>query len=206
MLVIGFALSWIPYVSFIGDILAFVGIILVIVGRHGYGPEHRRDVVVGGVLFVITLIAAVGLAVWFVAALLGAVSVNGTTLTISNSALQNDFLVFFVGIAVVGIIGSLSRVIMVYALSDRTTQILLWAGFAASVVISLTILAVLYPQIVTAVNQATAGSTVNQGPLNSLQTESTVLGLVNVLPALLFAWAYWRAREQALARTHDPAY
>jgi hypothetical protein len=206
LLVIGFALSWIPYVSFIGDILAFVGIILVIVGRHGYGPEHRRDVVVGGVLFVITLIAAVGLAVWFVAALLGAVSVNGTTLTISNSALQNDFLVFFVGIAVVGIIGSLSRVIMVYALSDRTTQILLWAGFAASVVISLTILAVLYPQIVTAVNQATAGSTVNQGPLNSLQTESTVLGLVNVLPALLFAWAYWRAREQALARTHDPAY
>jgi hypothetical protein len=206
LLVIGFALSWIPYVSFIGDILAFVGIILVIVGRHGYGPEHRRDVVVGGVLFVITLIAAVGLVVWFIAALVGAVSVNGSTLTVSNSALQNDFLVFFVGIAVVGIIGSLSRVIMVYALSDRTTQILLWAGFAASVVISLTILAVLYPQIVTAVNQATAGSSVDKGPLNSLQTESTVLGLANVLPALLFAWAYWRAREQALARTYDPAY
>ena len=207
LLVIGIALSWIPDVSIIGDILAFIGIILLIVGRDGYGPEHRRYVVVGGTLFILTLIAALALAVWFVIAFLGSLSLNSSgTVTISASAIESDLFVFFVGIAIVGILGALSRVIMVYALADRTTRILLWAGFAASVVFSLVILAVIYPQIVTAVNQATSGSTFNNGPLNSLQTQSTVLGLVNVLPTLLTAWAYWRAREEALARTNSPAY
>jgi len=200
LLVIGIGLGWIPYVSFIGGILALVGIILVIIGRHGYGPEHHRNVVIGGILFVFTIIAAVVLAVWFVAALFGQASASGTGVTIAGSQLQGDFEVLFIGAAVVGIIGSLSRVIMVYALADQTTRILLWAGFFASVAVSLLVLAILYPQIVTAINQATAGSTIDTGPLNSLQGQSTLLGLLNVLPSLLFVWAYWRAREEALNR------
>ncbi len=207
LLVIGFALSWIPFITFIGSILAFIGIIFVILGRGGYGDEHRRNVVIGGLLFFLVLIATVVLAVWFIAALLSAITVTpgSTTFTVSNSAIQNDFLVFFVGAAVLGILGSLSRVILVYSLSDRTTRMMLWAAFAISVVFSVLVLVILYPQITTAISQATSGSTPNSGPLTSLQTQATELGLINVLPTLLFAWAYWRAREEAIGRTDSPA-
>jgi hypothetical protein len=206
LLVIGIALSWIPYISFIGFILALIGIILVILGRRAYGPEHHRYVVVGGVLFVIAILATVGLTIGLVVALIGQVTVTGSSVSLASGALQSDFEAFFIGAAVVGILGGLSRVILVYGLSDRTTRILLWAGFAVSVALSLIVLLVLYPQIVTAVNQATSGSTINNTPLTNLQTESTLLGLSNVLPALLFAWAYWRAREQAVVRMASPTY
>jgi len=205
LLVIGFAMSWVPYLSFVGDILAFVGIIVVIVGRRGFGPEHQRNVVIGGVLFIVTLVGAVGLAVWFVFALLGQASASGTGVTIAASQLQGDFEALFIGAALLGILGSLSRVIMVYGLADRTTRTLLWAGFVASVAVSLLVLAVLYPQIVTAINQATSGSTIDTGPLTSLQGEETLLGLLNVLPAALFAWAYWRAREESMNRPSGPS-
>jgi len=206
LLVIGIALSWIPYVSFLGAILAFVGIILVILGRFAYGEEHHRYVVAGGVLFVVTILASVGLAIGLVAALAGQVTVSGSSVSLESGALQSDFQAFFIGAAVVGIIGGLSRVIMVYGLSDRTTRILLWAGFVSSIALSIVVLLILYPQIVNAVNQATSGSTVNTGPITNLQTEATLLGLTNILPSLLFAWAYWRVREEAINRTASPAY
>jgi hypothetical protein len=158
------------------------------------------------VLFVISILATVGLTIGLVVALLGQVTVTGTSVSLASGALQSDFQVFFIGAAVVGILGGLSRVILVYGLSDQTTRILLWAGFFASIVLSIVILAVLYPQIVNAVNQATSGSTVNTGPITNLQNESTLLGLTNVLPAFLFAWAYWRCREAAIARTASPTY
>ena len=206
LLVIGIALSWIPYLSFLGGILALIGIILVFLGRRAYGPEHHRYVVAGGALFVITILATVGLTIGLVVALLGQVTVTGNSVSLASGALQSDFQVFFIGAAVVGILGGLSRVILVYGLSDKTTRILLWGGFVASIVLSIVILAVLYPQIVNAVNQATSGSTVNTGPIDNLQNESTLLGLINILPAFLFAWAYWRCREEAIRRTASPTY
>jgi len=206
LLVIGIAMSWVPYVSFIGSLLALIGIILVILGRRGYGPEHRKYVVAGGVLFVLTILAAVGLAVGLALAIFSQVSVNNGNVSLASSALQSDFLWFFVGAAVVGVFGSLSRVILVYALSDGRTRLLLWLAFAVSVAVSLVVLVVIYPQITSAVSQATSGTSVNPGPLDALQTEGTLLGLVNVVPAVLFAWAYWRAREEAQRRRSSPQY
>lgn len=207
LLVIGIALSWIPYVDIIGGLIALVGIILVFMGRRAYGPEHHRDVLAGGVLFVVSILATVGLTIGLVVALLSSTTVSSTgAVTFNASALQGDLQVFFVGAAVVAIIGGLSRVILVYALSDRTTRILLWAGFFLSVALSIVILLILYPQIVTAVNQATSGSSYNSGPVSSLETEGDLLGAINVVPVVLFAWAYWRARDEALSRTASPAY
>ena len=205
LLVIGIALSWIPYVDIIGGLIALIGIIMVFMGRRAFGPEHHRDVLAGGVLFLISILATIGLTIGLVAALLSAATVSTTgTVTLNGSMLQGDLQVFFIGAAVVGIIGGLSRVILVYALSDRTSRILLWAGFFLSVAISIVVLLVLYPQIVSAVNSATSGTTYNNGPISSLTTEADLLGAINVLPALLFAWAYWRAREEALRRTTAP--
>jgi len=207
LIVIGIALSWIPYVDIIGGLIALIGIILVFMGRRAYGPEHHRDVVAGGVLFVVSILATIGLAIALVAALLSAASVSTTGgVTFNASALKGALEVFFVGAAVVGIIGGLSRVILVYALSDPTTRILLWVGFVLSVAVSILVLLILYPEIVTAINSATSGSTYNNGPVSSLTDKSDILGVLNAAPSALFAWAYWRVREEALRRVASPTY
>ena len=206
-IVIGTAISWIPYVDIIGGLIALIGIILVFMGRRAYGPEHHRDVLAGGILFLITILASIGLAIALVSALLSAATVSSTgTVTFNSSALIGALQATFIAAAVVGILGGLSRVIMVYALSDKTTRILLWAGFVLSVTISILVLLIIYPQVVSAVNSATSGSSFNNGPINSLSTESDLLGAINIVPSLLFAWAYWRAREEAVSRTASPTY
>jgi len=205
LLVIGFALIWIPYVAFVADLIVLIGIIFLILGRRAYGPDHHRNVVVGGVLFLITVVAAIGLAIWFAAALVGQLVSNLNSVNVATGALQNDFAVLFIGTAILGVVGAFVRVIMPYALADRTTTILLWAGFALSVAVSVLVLAILYPQIASAITQSTSGTQFNPGPLTSLQTTSTLLGLLNVVPSLLFAWAYYRAREEAIRRQGGPA-
>ena len=200
LLVIGFVLAWIPYIDFIGDILVLVGVILIILGRRGFGPDHQRNVVVGGLLFFLTILVTVGLVVWFAAALFSQAGASGASLSSVGAALNSDLAVLFVGAAVIGVVGGLAQVIIPYALSDRETRILLWAGYLISIALSLVILWVLYPQIATAVNQATSGLTFNNAPIASLETTSTLLGLSKAIPSLLFAWAYWRARESAMAR------
>ena len=206
-IVIGIALSWIPYLDIIGGLIALIGIILVFMGRRAYGPEHHRDVVAGGVLFLVSILATIGLAIALVAALLSAATVSTTgSVTFNASAFEGDLQVFFIGVAVVGIIGGLSEVILVYALSDKTTRILLWAGFFTSTAVSILVLVILYPQIVTAVNSATSGTSFNSGPINALSTESDLLGVLKIVPSVLFAWAYWRARDEAVNRAGSPTY
>jgi len=206
-IIIGTAISWIPYVDIIGGLIALIGIILVFMGRRAYGPDHHRDVVAGGVLFLVTILATIGLAIALVSALLGAASVSTTgSVTFNSSALIGALEGTFIAAAVVGIIGGLSKVIMVYALADKTTRIILWAGFFLSVAVSILVLLILYPQVVNAVNSATSGSTFNSGPITSLSTESDLLGAINIVPVLLFVWAYWRARVEALRRTASPTY
>jgi len=204
LLVIGFVLGWIPYVSIIGELIALIGLILVILGRRAYGPQHHRYVVLGGVLFLLTILATVGLVIGFAAALLGQVSTTGSSVSINATGLQNDLYALFVGAAIIGVIGGLAQVVLVYALSDRTTRLLLWLGFATSTAISLIVVVILVPQVISAVNQATSGATFDSGPITSLEATSNLLSVARVVPAVLFAWAYYRARADAIGHTADP--
>lgn len=207
LLVVGFFLAWIPFVSILGGLISLIGIIILILGRQGFGEPHRRYVVIGGLLFLLTIIASIALVIGFIIALLGQVSLSPSGTTVLNqSGLRADLYALFIGAAVVGIIAGLSEVVMVYALSDHTTRILLWVGFVTSVALSLLTLVILFPQVATAVTQATSGTTFHAGPIDSLETESDLLGATKVLPSLLFAWAYIRARKEAIRRTNDPHY
>jgi len=94
----------------------------------------------------------------------------------------------------------LAAVIVVYDLADGTTRTLLWLGFVLGCAISIATVAYLLPQIQQAISQATSGSTLDPGPINSLETTATVLGIAKIVPDLLFAWAYLRARDAASDR------
>jgi len=207
LLVIGFVLGWIPFISIIGSLISLIGIIFVILSRKAYGESNRRYVVTGGVLFLIAILATIGLVIGFAVALIGQVSTTTSgAVTFHTSALKTDLTALFIGIAVVGIIAGLSQVVLVYGLSDRTTRILLWTGFVTSVVLSVLVFFLIYPEVATAVSQATSGTKFNPAPISSLETQSDLLGATKALPSLLFAWAYYRARAEAMRRTNDPNY
>lgn len=204
LLVIGFALSWIPYVDVIGGLLALIGIILVFLGRAGFGPIHHRDVVIGGVLYLLTLLGVLILAVSFVAAIISAAPAPGAPLSSLGATLTSDLMYFLVGAAVLGILGALGQVIMVYGLADRTTRGLLWLGFVAGTVLPIVSLLILWPDIATAVSQATSGTSLNLAPLNQIEATENLLSLTKVVPSVLFAWAYYRCRSWAIAIGNTP--
>lgn len=204
LLVIGFALGWIPYISIAGGLIAIIGVILLVLGRRGYGERHQRNASIGGALYFLSLVAAFVVGVAFVGALVGQASSAGTDLTAFGTELTNDLLTLFVASAVFGVIAAIAQVIMVYDLADGTTRILLWAGFVTGVALSVAIGFILLPEIASAVQQATSGSTIDLGPINQLQTTATLLGLTKIVPSLLFAWAYYRCRDEALRPTGIP--
>lgn len=203
LLIIGFVLSWIPYVDLLGGLLGLIGIILVVLGRRGYGPSHERFVVIGGATYFLVLIASFLVAIIFAGEVVDAAS--SSSLSAAGAALRSDLAGLFVATAVLGVVGGIGQVVLVYGLADATTRKLLWAAFAISVVLSLVILVFLLPAIDNAITQATSGTSVDLGPVNQLETTADLLGLSKVAPAVLFAWAYYRAREEAESRAAEPA-
>ena len=204
-MVIGLALSWIPYVSTIGGLLALIGVIVLFLGRRAYGPEHQRNVVVGGVLLLIGFIAGIVLTLALVGAIVSSVTASGGTLSQMGNTLWQGLVAAIIAGAVVGVLGGIAQVILPYALADRTTKRLLWAGFATIVIVTVLTAWVLLPLLHSAIAQATSGSTFDPGPINQFETTSNLLKLASGVPALFLTWGYYRAREEALRRGRAPA-
>jgi len=195
-MIIGSLLAWIPYVSALGGIFVLVGIILLFMGRYGYGEAHRRFVVGAGVLILIGLLGTVAVTLGYVGSVISQASVPGATPSEVGGALQTGFVTFVVSLFVLAFLTSLGQVLIVYKLAEQRTQLILWIGFFSGIALAVGRLVYLLPLITSAIAQATSGSTVNLAPLNQLETTSTLLGLTSVLPSVLFAWAYYRVRER----------
>ncbi|HYA57504.1 MAG TPA: zinc ribbon domain-containing protein [Thermoplasmata archaeon] len=200
LMAIGFGLGWIPYVADLGGFMVLIGLIFVFLGRDAFGAVHHRNVVVGGLLVVLTLIAGIVLAAWFAYVIFGLQTNAGTDLSGISAQLTGDFEVLFVGAAVLGVISVLASVILVYDLAGETTRLLLWMGFLLATVISVATVAYLLPQIQQTISQATSGTTLSLGPVQQLETTSLVLGLAKIAPDLMFTWAYLRARNESMDR------
>ena len=207
LLFVGFLLIWIPYVGDVGGLLALIGVIFLILGRAAFGEDHERYVVLGGVLYLGALILVAITSAVFAVTLIGQASAaqSSNNLAALSSQFTNDFATFFLIVAVLGPIGAIGEVVMVYGLADRFSRILLWSAFAAGLVVSATVAAVLFPQITGAVASAVSGATFNSAPLTQLQTTSALLGMLQAGPSLLFAWAYYRCRTRAGGKSLLPS-
>src|SRR6266566_5674201 len=64
LLVIGLVISWIPTVGAVGVFLELSGAILVILGRHTFGPDHARNVLLSIIIFVIAVAVVVAAAIF----------------------------------------------------------------------------------------------------------------------------------------------
>lgn len=196
LLVIGSLLSWVPYVDLLGDLLLFVGVLMVFLGRWAFDQAHVRAAGVGAGLVVAGTLGAVIAGFVFAGALVDDADTGGATLSQVGAALKTDLAALFVVSLVVGTISRLGQVILVYRLSTPKIRGLLWSGFLTGELIAIATLVYLLPRIESAVTQATSGSTVDLGPINQLTATATLWGLAGIVPAILFAIAYYQIRER----------
>jgi len=197
-MMVGFALSWIPYVDFVAGIVALVGLIFLVLGRWGFGLRHAQFVVVSLVVLVVAGLVDFGVIIGVAAEVASTAGQPGVTLSQIGSELNASLLTLFVATAVLAVVGSIAEVLLVEAIADRTSKVLLWLGVLANAALAVVTVVWLLPQVQGAVAEATSGTSVNLGPINALETTSTLFGLTHVVPSVLFVWAYYRVREAVI--------
>jgi len=127
LLIIGFVISWIPIVGAVGVILELVGAILVILGRHTFGPDHARNVLLSIIIFVIATAVVVVAAIFTLISELLLFAPGGPLVPAS---FFGGFLVaVLIGIAIFGI----AEVLFTYALQTSSGRILLGCGYASTI-------------------------------------------------------------------------
>ncbi len=193
LMIVGFVLAWIPLVYLFGDLLAFIGICLLLYSRRAFGAEHQNYVTIGGVLILLVTAASIVLGIWAVAVVQSQVSQPGVSLAQLGSELQGDLILLFVAGLVLAMIGGFGEVLAVYALSNPTTRVILWTAFLFVVLIAIATELILVPQISAVISQATGGSSLDVGPVTSLIAEENFIRVASILPSLLFALAYLAA-------------
>jgi len=188
LLLIGGLISWIPLIGIVGGLLLLIGAIFVIIGRKAFGSTHARNVVIAIVLFFVGIVIGIIAGVLFAAAVFSAIaSQNPAAL---GAALGSAFNTLLVGAIIAAVVSGIASVLFTYALQKQTGKMLLWAGYAANLAISIAVFAIIGPLIANAVNQATSGGTYNPAPIVALQGQLSALGYLSVIPALLFAATY----------------
>jgi hypothetical protein len=126
LLVIGFVISWVPIVGAVGVILALVGAILVILGRHPFGPDHARNLLLSIIIFVIAAAVIVVAAIFAVFEQLLFFPPGGPL--VPASFFGGFFFAVLIGIAIFGI----AEVLFTYALQTSSGRILLLCGYAST--------------------------------------------------------------------------
>lgn len=193
LLLIGTLFSWVPFVGAIGGLIVLIGAILVILGRRAFGPAHARNVLASIALFfvgiIILFIGGFVLGFSLAAGLLG-----GTPTQAAIEAAFNNFLILLV---VGSAVGGLGSVFFSYALQNQTGKMLLWAGYAASVVVQVVIFVVIRNTIAQFVAAMFPGGaydpTAAAAAAASFQAAVSTWSLLSAIPSLLYAGAYYLA-------------
>jgi hypothetical protein len=196
LMIIAFALLWIPYVSDLGELIALIGVVFLWLGRLAFDQAHWRSVVVGSACVVLGLVVGLVVGFSFAADLISVATTPGESISAFIASLQSSLTALFaVGIAI-AVLTSVGYVALPYALADRTSRLLLWGGLVISIAISVLVFVFLAPLISAALAQATSGGTINLAPVQALETKEIVYDLALGLPNLMFLWAYYRTRQR----------
>jgi hypothetical protein len=133
LIVIGYFTGWIPFIGILGGLLELIGAIMVILGRHVFGPSHARNVMWSIIIFVVGIVAVAVAAVAIVfATIASSIRFNST----STNFPQNFGPSFATSFAILIILGSavfgLAEVLFTYALQNKNGRMLLWMGIRFS--------------------------------------------------------------------------
>jgi hypothetical protein len=204
LLLVGSLIDWIPLplIGVLGSLCIFIGVILVILGRKAFGAEHRRNIVISILLYVVGIIVIV-VAV-FVVIFSGTAGVpQGASRQQIASALQSAITNSLYIVVAGGIIVGLAGVLFTYALQKTPGRILLWAAYGATIGILIALVILAFP-FVPGVADDLAGQIVagNVSRLDAtrlsqlLGGQTTGTGLLNIVPSLLYAAAAYLAWDR----------
>ena len=181
LLIIGLALSWIPFIGAIGGLVALIGALLVILGREAFGREHARNAILALIVFFVGIgVTIVGIVALFFATF----SYRAGPSTLVQPSFAWLGVITIIGGGVTGI----SEVLLTYALQPSSGRILLWTAYATSIAISIVNFLFTVPFF--------------NGTGTGLLVFPTVFLTIflGIIPALLYAAAYYLARQRIVHR------
>lgn len=184
--IIGFALSWIPYIQYLGLLLIFIGLILLILGRDAFSQRHGAFVILGFILLIATFALSFILAFSLFFSLLANLG--------STSGVESAFKSFLIEVLAVSIIGGMYQVLVAYEISDHYGKILLISAFVIAAAIPIGLTAIILPQVNHVLSQSLSGG--NPAQLAALESQLNVYRLLDAIPGLMFAYAYYLARSR----------
>ena len=203
VILVGALIGWIPIIGGIGGLLIIIGAIFIIVGRKAFGDTHSRNVWIGVVLYIVGVVAAAIFVVIATFSLIGGFVGTGTpTLGEVESALTNILLGTVVGSAIIG----LSTVVFTYALQKREGKILLWAGYIASVAIASVLVLILLGEVSVFAQDIAASGFDDPAALQPFSDRVEFLGLLEVIPHMLWAAATYLAWDRVKKREIPAQY
>ncbi|MCL5800768.1 MAG: hypothetical protein M1341_05605 [Candidatus Thermoplasmatota archaeon] len=194
---IGLFLAWIPYILFVGDILLFIGLLMIFFGRNGFSDAHVRNVNMAIVLLVLMIIIAIAVAVFFALSIDSTLlSLNSGTITQSQalqqlSAALNTYLGALI---VVSFIGGITYVLIPYALLERGWRTLLIVAFFIMVAVSITSFVLVSGSISNMISSAGSNSFATISA--NAQSQTTLYGLLAAIPDILLGIIYLHARSR----------
>jgi hypothetical protein len=194
LLIIGALLQPVPYITYIGSILALIGAILVILGRKAFGPGHSRNAIWSIIVYVVgTAIIFIGGIVFFFELGIALVETRNGTITSSqlSQALTSSFQTLLVAAAVGGAVIGIAQVLFTYALQNRNGRIILWTAYASSLAIGISEAVIIGQSVSNAVAQSIGAGTYDPTPLQNLRNQLQAFGLLGLIPAALYAGALY---------------
>src|SRR5262249_45181910 len=122
LLIFGVLLGPVPYISFVGGILALIGAILVILGRKAFGSDHSRNTIWSIIIYVVGFAAlAIGFVAFFFQVFSTTIAFrNGGTIdrTLLGEALQSSLETLFIAVVISGAIVGIAQVLFTYAIQN----------------------------------------------------------------------------------------
>ncbi len=192
LLLIGTILGAIPIIGVLGSILVLIGVVLVILGREAFGKTYSRNAIWSVVIYILGLIIIAIFAASFISAIVSAALLTNNPTIIARS-ITDSFNSFLIGLIIGSAISGIAEVLFTYALQKPAGRLLLWVAYATRLAVTVTVFAIIGPQVSEAVAQAISSGTFNPAPIQMLQTRMQGLQLLGLIPALIYAVAYYLA-------------
>jgi len=171
-------------------ILSIVGVIMVIIGRVPFGTSHSNYAIFSVAIYCVG--AAIGSVAAFSPVFTSAM-LRGSSQAAAAQELVSAFNELIIGVLVGSAVIGVAYVIFTYALQDSAGRVLLYIAFATLLVFQVLLAYIISPQVAGAVKQSFSSGTFDPTPLRDLQAQLRLLELLNLVPAAIFAIAYYRA-------------
>ncbi len=203
LMAIGTATLWVPYLMYLGELLNFIGIIFIFLGRRAFEPSHSTFVVLSIVFY---FAATVALTVIVLSFALNFVSIyqNGASQSVQLAQLKSAVLMMLETVIAVNFLVALSFVLFSWKINDSTGHTLLIIGYVVSVIIPI-IGAFFVLNFVDSALASLINGTPAQTVLSQINARKSLYSLPNAISYLIFAFTYFRTRSVIQKRPSDPS-